>query len=344
MHEVSLLLFRANRSAEYRTILRGTTAIPLSSVAIPSQSQAQGSNSHLSSFSFAALPPLSLPLFQAMASFVGPSFTSLVSVPARRPCTSRWICVPRCSLLEASIKPAEIPEGSRLESPSHESDLSRSLSNLRFGYESESISSSPQLIPHCKLRYRCAQGHIVCAKRGSFACRFCPTCCHQMADPSVSRRGRRLSLCEVQAVAFLRGGTLVSTEYKDARTPLVWKCGQGHLWKARLTNVRNGGSWCPECARLNKKLTMKDMHQLARDKDGVCLSTEYISEYVKMKWRCKEGHEFLLEPNNMRRKPNGARKSSWCKLCQKKKASLERKEKTRVKAGKQAMTTVGSQL
>lgn len=276
-----------------------------------------------------------------MAAFERPTFVPPLLITPSRPGVRHAGCAERRPRLQASAKPPEIPSGAQIESISYESALSRRLSNLRFGYESPNDPSPSQLSVDCKLRYRCAQGHVVCAKPGSPACRFCPTCRLQMSDPSVSRRGRRLSLCEVQAVALLRGGSLVSTEYKDSHTPLVWKCAEGHFWKAKLRNIRNGGTWCPECARQRKKLTMDDMHQLARSKGGQCLSSEYISEYVKLKWRCKEGHEFLLEPNNMRRKPNGARKSSWCKICQKKKTALDRKEKARARAESKQLAIAG---
>lgn len=124
----------------------------------------------------------------------------------------------------------------------------------------------------------------------------------------------------------------MSTEYRDARTPLVWRCAKGHLWKARVTNIRNAGSWCPECARQKKKLSIDDMREIAREKGGECLTDEYISEHVKLRWRCREGHEFLLAPNNIRRKPNGARKPTWCKICAKKKAAREREARARVGA------------
>lgn len=58
-----------------------------------------------------------------------------------------------------------------------------------------------------------------------------------------------------------------------------------------------------------KKHSIDECHALAKDYEGQCLSTEYISNKSKLRWRCKDGHEFkssLFSVNTMR---------SWCKIC-----------------------------
>ena len=115
----------------------------------------------------------------------------------------------------------------------------------------------------------------------------------------------------------MRGGALLSKQYINARTPLVWRCGKGHSWMATAGNVRSANSWCPECARLAKKGSIEQMREMARKLGGRCLSEEYISEHVKLKWQCEKGHVFYMAPNNIRRRPDGKRKPSWCKICAK---------------------------
>jgi hypothetical protein len=34
------------------------------------------------------------------------------------------------------------------------------------------------------------------------------------------------------------------------------------------------------------KLTIEQMHALAQEKNGVCLSTKYVSAKTKLRWRC----------------------------------------------------------
>lgn len=201
-----------------------------------------------------------------------------------------------------------IPPGARLEIPSDY--LTSRLENLTFGYEQEQHGPRP-----CRIRYRCKFGHVVNCRSGTLACRTCPICAAQMSCPQTNQSRRKLTLCELGALAKSRGGELVSTQYVNSRTPLVWRCGKGHLWKSTASNIRSAKSWCPECARQRRKGTLEDMQRLARERGGECLSVEYISEHVKLKWRCAKGHEFWLAPNNVKRSANGARKPSWCKLC-----------------------------
>lgn len=207
--------------------------------------------------------------------------------------------------------PIKVPTGAQLEPTFFE----KCFQTLRFGYESSTCTTP------CTIRYRCVHGHVIRSRLDSPACHICPSCQLEGTTFSTSP-GKKLTLCDVRSLAAEKGGTLVSSEYRNARISLEWRCQYGHLWKATVSNIR-AGTWCPECARLRKKLSMHDMHQMARERGGQCLSAEYISGHVKMWWRCAEGHEFLLAPNNIRRKSDSARKPSWCKTCAKKDRSLK---------------------
>lgn len=58
-----------------------------------------------------------------------------------------------------------------------------------------------------------------------------------------------------------------------------------------------------------KKHSIEDCHRLAKERDGECLSTQYINNKSKLRWRCKDGHEFdssLFNVNTMR---------TWCIVC-----------------------------
>ena len=58
---------------------------------------------------------------------------------------------------------------------------------------------------------------------------------------------RRLTIEEMQALAAKKGGKCLSTQYINAMTKLKWQCAEGHIWEARPNNIKNGGTWCPEC-------------------------------------------------------------------------------------------------
>lgn len=206
------------------------------------------------------------------------------------------------------IAEASIPTGARLE-PRRTDYLSHRLQNLTFGYE---LSSTPH---SCKLRYRCKKGHLINCKAGTKACQICPSCMGQVSSPALNTCRRKLNICELDAIARARGGRLLSVEYVNCHAALLWRCSKHHMWRASAANIRNAPSWCPECARQNKKDTIQDMRLVARQFGGECVSQHYISEHVKLKWRCSEGHEFWHAPNNVKRSPGGARKPSWCRIC-----------------------------
>ena len=60
---------------------------------------------------------------------------------------------------------------------------------------------------------------------------------------------------------------------------------------------------------MSAKLTIEQMHALAKERGGVCLSTVYVNSYTKLRWRCSEGHEWEATPSNVKRL------DSWCPAC-----------------------------
>jgi hypothetical protein len=94
-----------------------------------------------------------------------------------------------------------------------------------------------------KLQWRCAYGHEWDAsynhiKTGT----WCPVCAGN----------RRRPIQMFVDLARKKGGQLLSREYINSRTPLSWRCGEGHEWKASADNVLNKSSWCPVCAAKKK--------------------------------------------------------------------------------------------
>jgi hypothetical protein len=154
------------------------------------------------------------------------------------------------------------------------------------------------------LQWRCSEGHEWRSPPCEVPRSWCPTC----------GGSRPLTLDELRAVARSRDGKLLSRRYKNASTPLLWQCAQGHTWWARPTKVKGGaqrGSWCPKCPRggwSSAPLTIEDMRQIAGAHKGECLSKRYIQSNVKLKWRCAEGHEWLSTARSVKR-------GTWCPVC-----------------------------
>lgn len=63
---------------------------------------------------------------------------------------------------------------------------------------------------------------------------------------SPEKRAERLK--ELQELARSRGGECLSTEYVNMKTPVLWRCAEGHEWFALVNNVKNPPhSWCAVC-------------------------------------------------------------------------------------------------
>jgi len=90
------------------------------------------------------------------------------------------------------------------------------------------------------LDWECAKGHrwramLSNVRRGT----WCPLC----------NRPRRLTIEDAQEAARARGGRCISRHFRNSTTHLWWECATGHQWRATPKNVRQHGTWCPECAR-----------------------------------------------------------------------------------------------
>ena len=59
---------------------------------------------------------------------------------------------------------------------------------------------------------------------------------------------------------------------------------------------------------MSKKLTIKEMRQIAKERGGKCLSTKYVNVHTKLLWECSEGHQWKAKPSNIKR-------GSWCRKC-----------------------------
>ena len=114
-------------------------------------------------------------------------------------------------------------------------------------------------------------------------------------------------LRECQEYARSKEGQFLSTEYKDSKTKLKWRCKEGHRWESDYEHVVRRRHWCVECHG-TKKATIEDMQRLAESKGGKCLSTVYVNKETKLWWQCKLGHIWDAKPNHVKR-------VSWCPTC-----------------------------
>ena len=121
-----------------------------------------------------------------------------------------------------------------------------------------------------------------------------------------------LSLSECKTIAEDRGGECLSTEYKNGKTKMKWRCNLGHEWEAIFESVKHNKHWCPSCGKKkigdSTRLDLKHCQDFAKSRGGACLSTEYKNTGTKMKWCCNLGHEWMSHLNNIKTK-------NWCPIC-----------------------------
>lgn len=209
----------------------------------------------------------------------------------RAECARQGITVPRTEPVDIATLP--VYEEDPL-------DKLRATAEMKGGM----LLSTAYINRATKMRWRCAEGHEWEAPSSAIITsgQWCPLC-------GIKRRSdaQRLTIKDMHALARSRGGKFLSATYEGLRFKHRWKCAQGHEWDARAGNVKNG-SWCPECAGL-APLSIEEMHSLAAAKGGICLSDRYLGTATKLRWRCKQGHEWETTPDKIKYR------EQWCPIC-----------------------------
>lgn len=128
----------------------------------------------------------------------------------------------------------------------------------------------------------------------------------------------------VKAIAQSKGGKCLSNIYCGHYSKLEFECSKKHKWFTDPATIKRG-RWCPTCAKQNNsgrklKYNLSDMIALAKNKGGKCLSIAFINVTTKLKWECKNGHQWLAVPSSIIR-------GSWCKSCAATERNLRRYNK-----------------
>ena len=159
---------------------------------------------------------------------------------------------------------------------------------------------------HSKLKFKCERGHEWEATASAIKSgKWCMECWYIQS----AKEKRKYTVEDLQQIAKRNGGKCLSTEYKNIKSKLKWKCNKRHVWETSLTVILRGG-WCPTCVG-KKKLDIKEMQMLAKSKGGKCLSKEYKNKDTKLEWQCEKGHNWWATPGSIKNR------NSWCNECRK---------------------------
>jgi hypothetical protein len=155
-----------------------------------------------------------------------------------------------------------------------------------------------------KIKWQCRFGHNWEANPSDIKSgKWCPAC---------KGKDKKANYDLILSLVKEKNGKCLSTEYKDATTKLLLECSKGHRWEANFTSIKKG-TWCTECRHLftkhkNNKYSLQTFIEIATEKNGICLSTEYRNTDSKLSFRCANGHEWTTTAWVIL-------KGSWCKKC-----------------------------
>lgn len=153
------------------------------------------------------------------------------------------------------------------------------------------------------LKWKCSKGHIWNAKPNNIKTgTWCPKCLGQGYT-------KEEYLKQLKAIAKERKGECLSMEYTNTLTKLNWRCRAGHEWKATPNNIRRG-KWCPKCQGqgYTKEEYLQQVKNIAKERNGACLSLKYINTKTKLKWKCEKNHIWSATPEKIK-------SGTWCPIC-----------------------------
>ncbi|MFZ4740196.1 MAG: zinc-ribbon domain-containing protein [Bacteroidales bacterium] len=153
-----------------------------------------------------------------------------------------------------------------------------------------------------KYKFQCASGHTWATSVGVIrGGSWCKKCAAKIVSDS-----QRDNLQTFIDIAISKGGKCLSTEYINATNQLRFECSEGHQWWGRPGGIKKG-TWCRKCYGTAKS-DIEEMKSIATARGGYCLSLEYVTDAVKLKWQCCEGHIWEASPNNIKH-------DKWCPTC-----------------------------
>ena len=121
---------------------------------------------------------------------------------------------------------------------------------------------------------------------------------------------KSLKLTKLQKIAEGKGGKCLSDHYVNSKTKIKFQCAKGHPpWETLPRNVQVLGTWCPTCSG-HVQQSISDMHKLAAQKHGKCLSKKYVNSGTKLVWQCSLDHPpFEATPSQVKHS------GRWCPVC-----------------------------
>lgn len=155
------------------------------------------------------------------------------------------------------------------------------------------------------LRWECKEGHIWGASiSNAQKGKWCPYCAGNKVDAEERIR-------KAVEYANSRNGECLSSEYSMNKTPMKWRCENGHEWTASYNVVVNRRAWCAIChgTKRNPEKQLEKARDAALVKGGKCLSSSYIKNSDPLIWECERGHKWTAPFYSV------VQSGCWCPVC-----------------------------
>ena len=155
-----------------------------------------------------------------------------------------------------------------------------------------------------KIKIKCKNNHLVIRKLSDISKDKKLRCikCKQLE--------MMYTINDIKNIAIKNNGILLSNKYLGSHGRLTWQCNKGHIWKTPPCRILQGG-WCPKCAILKQRKTLEYIQQIAKQRNGKCLSLEYINAHKKLEWQCNKGHIWKAPYTRIKHS------NCWCPKCAK---------------------------
>lgn len=127
---------------------------------------------------------------------------------------------------------------------------------------------------------------------------------------------KKLTYQEVKEYIEKFNYKLLSEEYKNANTPLLVQCDNGHIYKVTFGNFKSGQR-CAICRNCNIKYDIKYVKTFIENRKCKLLNEEYYNCKKKLSILCPNGHLWECSFDNFKRGRN-------CPCCKRKSKGEDR--------------------
>lgn len=133
---------------------------------------------------------------------------------------------------------------------------------------------------------------------------------------------KKLTIEQIRQELEKEGYTLLSTEYRNNKQKLRYKCPEGHFGTVRYCNWKSLGARCKKCANIQTgnrgRTPLEEVKKEFENRGYTLLSTEYKNQAQKLKYRCPKNHTGYISFSAFKQ-------GQGCKICGVAKSAAKRR-------------------